>query len=127
MRIFLLIAFTTFLQLTSLVISFGFRHRRAEKLRARLCFQKDTRTENSFSVNSIDSLGIQHDESKEEYSYQIKKAKKKHIKEIAKLCVETFLGEGEDWLHINSEKKNVARDLTNRLGPYMTSTIKLSL
>lgn len=50
------------------------------------------------------------------YEYQIMKAKKKHIKDISKLCVETFLGDGDDWLHINREKQNVARDLTKRLG-----------
>ena len=50
------------------------------------------------------------------YEYQIKKARKKHIKDISKLCVETFLGDGDDWLHINREKQNVARDLTKRLG-----------
>ena len=50
------------------------------------------------------------------FDYQIKKAKKKHFKEISKLCVETFLGDGDDWLHINKEKQNVARDLTKRSG-----------
>jgi hypothetical protein len=116
MKKFFLIAFTAILQLTPLVISFGLRYRQNEKSGA---FQKGPQTENLFSINSVDPLGVQLDESKEQYSYQIKKAKKKHVKEIAKLCVETFLGEGEDWLHINSEKKNVARDLTNRLGPYI--------
>jgi hypothetical protein len=119
MKKFFLIAFTAIFQLTPLVISFGLRCRQPEKSGARLHFQKVSRTENLFSINSVDPLGVQLDESNEQYSYQIKKAKKKHIKEIAKLCVETFLGEGEDWLHINSEKKNVARDLTNRLGAYI--------
>lgn len=123
MRTFFLTAFATVLQLTPLVISFGLRYRQVEKPGAGFHFQKVSSTKNSFSVNSVDSLGVQHDENAEQYSYQIRKAKKKHLKEIAKLCVETFLGEGEDWLHINSEKKNVARDLSNRLGTYMTSTI----
>jgi hypothetical protein len=120
MKMFFL-TFAAILQLTPSVISFGMRYRRSDKSGARLCFQKVSQTENLFSVNSVDPLGVQLDESKEQYSYQIKKAKKKHVKEIAKLCVETFLGEGEDWLHINSEKKNVARDLTNRLGRYIHS------
>lgn len=48
------------------------------------------------------------------YDFQIKKAKKKHIKEISRLCVETFIGDGDDWLHANREKQRVARDLTSR-------------
>ena len=83
----------------------------------RFSFNKILQRENLFSINCIDSLTVQQDEIGEQYSYEIKKAKKKHVKEIANLCVETFLGEGEDWLHVNTEKKNVARDLSNRLGP----------
>lgn len=51
------------------------------------------------------------------YTYQIKKAKKKDIKEISSLCVDTFFdseGDLDDWLSISREKGRVARDLTNR-------------
>jgi transposase len=51
------------------------------------------------------------------YTYQIKKAKKKDIKEISSLCVDTFFdaeGDLDDWLSASREKGRVARDLTNR-------------
>lgn len=62
----------------------------------------------------------------QKYDYQIKKAKKRHIKDISKLCVEAFLGDGDDWLHINREKQNVARDLTKRLGGSHESSLSIS-
>ena len=62
----------------------------------------------------------------QKYDYRIKKAKKRHIKDISKLCVETFLGDGDDWLHINREKQNVARDLTKRLGGSHVSSLAIS-
>ena len=78
----------------------------------------------SDDVNAItDSKNV----AAKKYDYQIKKAKKKHIKEISKLCVETFLGDGDDWLHINREKQNVARDLTKRLGGSYVSYLVNSL
>ena len=57
----------------------------------------------------------------QEYSYQIKKAKKKDIKEISRLCVEMFLGDGDDWLHLNREKQRVARDLGSRWSKCLSS------
>lgn len=50
------------------------------------------------------------------YEYKLMKARKKDIKEISKLCVDTFLGEGDDWLHISREAQSVARDINNRWG-----------
>ena len=50
------------------------------------------------------------------YDYKLMKARKKDIKEISKLCVDTFLGEGDDWLHISREAQSVARDINNRWG-----------
>jgi GNAT superfamily N-acetyltransferase len=59
----------------------------------------------------------QNDAEEPKYSYQIKKAKKKDIKEISSLCVDTFF-EGkedlDDWFQLSREKMRVARDLTNR-------------
>ena len=66
--------------------------------------------------DDVVAINDSNDGATKKYEYQIKKAKKKHIKDISKLCVETFLGDGDDWLHINREKQNVARDLTKRLG-----------
>jgi hypothetical protein len=66
--------------------------------------------------DDVVAMNDSNDGVTQKYEYQIKKAKKKHIKDISKLCVETFLGDGDDWLHINREKQNVARDLTKRLG-----------
>lgn len=50
------------------------------------------------------------------YEYKLMKARKKDIKEISRLCVDTFLGEGDDWLHISREAQSVARDISNRWG-----------
>jgi hypothetical protein len=59
----------------------------------------------------------QNDVEEPKYSYQIKKAKKKDIKEISSLCVDTFF-EGkedlDDWFQLSREKVKVARDLNNR-------------
>ena len=63
----------------------------------------------------------------QQYDFQIKKAKKKHIKEISRLCVETFVGDGDDWLHVNREKQRVARDLTARWGELLAAQLCLNL
>jgi hypothetical protein len=67
------------------------------------------------SDSSSENL-IQGDIESKTYDYLIKKAKRKHIKEISRLCVDTFLGDGDDWLHISQEKQRLARDLGDRLG-----------
>lgn len=73
----------------------------------------------------VEAIDGSNDGVTKKYEYQIKKARKKHIKDISKLCVETFLGDGDDWLHINREKQNVARDLTKRLGGSLSSNLRI--
>ena len=76
-------------------------------------------------LREIDTLGDIKDT--QQYDLQIKKAKKKHIKEISKLCVETFVGDGDDWLHVNREKQRVARDLTARWGKLLVPQLCFNL
>ena len=72
-------------------------------------------TYSAHSADSVDAASVKNDVTNTQlYDYQIKKAKKIHVKDISRLCVDTFLGEGDDWLHINREKQRVARDITNR-------------
>ena len=76
-------------------------------------------------LRETDTLGDIKDT--QQYYLQIKKAKKKHIKEISKLCVETFVGDGDDWLHVNREKQRVARDLTARWGKLLVPQFCINL
>lgn len=51
------------------------------------------------------------------FTYQIKKAKKKDIKDISNLCVDTFFAgkdDVDDWFQVSREKVRVSRDLNNR-------------